>query len=173
MDPQAQVPTRTVVELPTFTIVGLVRNIIQKEEQDPKTGQIGKAYEEYFDKQIHDKIPHRLYPKRTYCMYYEYQNADNQEEIRYKMVLGEMVSQVTDIPEGLVAVKVPAHHFCRFDCGPGPIPKVVIDAWQSLPNLTSEEFGGVRSHDFDFEVYPEDINLKENIKFELFIGIQK
>ncbi|CAK57064.1 unnamed protein product (macronuclear) [Paramecium tetraurelia] len=140
MDPQAQIPNRTVVELQTFTLVGLMRNIIQKEEQDPKTGQIGKAYEEYFDKQVHELIPHRIHPKRTYCMYYDYQNPENQEEIRYKMVLGEVVSEVTDLPEGLVAVTVPAHHFCRLDCGPGPIPKVVIDAWQSLPKFNPLRF---------------------------------
>ncbi|CAD8093707.1 unnamed protein product [Paramecium primaurelia] len=173
MDMQAQKPQLTVVELPSFILVGLTRNIIQKEELDPNTGQIGKAYEEYFEKQIYDKIPHRSFPKRTYCMYYEYQNPHDLQEIKYKMVLGEMVSEVTDLPEGLVAVIVPEHRFCRFDCGPGSIPKVVIDAWQSLPNLSPEELGGARSYDYDFEVYPEDINVNENIKFELLIGLQK
>lgn len=45
------------------------------------------------------------------------------------MILGELVSEVTNLPEGLISVTVPAHRFCRFDCGPGPLPKVVIDAW--------------------------------------------
>ncbi|CAD8194513.1 unnamed protein product [Paramecium pentaurelia] len=164
MNPQIQAPKRKVVEQPSFTIV---------EELDPNTGQIRKAHEDYFSQQIHDKIPHRLHPKRTYCIYYEYQSPNDQNENRYKIVLGEMVSEVNDLSEGLVAVTVPAHRFCCFDCGPGPIPKVVIDAWSSLSTLSPEELGGVRSYDFDFEVYPEDINLKENIKFELFIGIQK
>ncbi|CAD8090479.1 unnamed protein product [Paramecium sonneborni] len=172
MDLQPQQVPRSVVDLPSFTLVGLIRNIIQKEELDPQTGQIGKTYEEYFNNKIHDKIPNRLHPKRTYCMYYEYQNPHDNEEIRYKMILGEVVSEVTDLPDGLVAVKVPAHRYCRFDCGPGPLPKVVIDAWQSLPNLSPQQLGGTRSHDFDFEIYPEDTNTQENIKFELFISLQ-
>ncbi|CAK79197.1 unnamed protein product (macronuclear) [Paramecium tetraurelia] len=173
MDPQTQKPKLTVIDLPTFTLVGLTRDIIQKEELDPQTGQIGKAYEEYFDMQMNEKIPHRLHPKRTYCMYYEYQNPHDHDEIKYKMVLGEMVSEVTNLPEGLIAVTVPAHRFCRFDCGPGPIPKVIIDAWQSLPKLSPDELGGTRSYDYDFEVYPEELNVNENIKLELFIGLQK
>lgn len=66
-----------------------MRNIKQKEEIDADTGQIGKTYEEYFGKQLFSQIPNRTNPMRTYCVYYEYQNPENFEEISYKMLLGE------------------------------------------------------------------------------------
>lgn len=71
------------------------------------------------------------------------------------MLLGEVVSEVGELPDGLVAVIIPAHSFCRLDCGSGQIPDIVIDAWQSL-RQTSEELGGERSYDYDFEVYTDN-----------------
>ncbi|CAD8182467.1 unnamed protein product [Paramecium octaurelia] len=171
MDHTHKTNPRTTVELASFTLVGVQRTIIQKDEIDPQTGQIGKTYEEYYGKQLHDKIPNRLHPMRTYCLYYGYSNAQNWQEMKYTMVLGEIVSDASNVPEGMVSVQVPAHRFCRFDCGPGPIPGVVIDAWQSLCKLTPEDFGGVRTHDYELEVYPEDQIDKNNMKFQLFIGI--
>ncbi|CAD8162504.1 unnamed protein product [Paramecium pentaurelia] len=172
MDHPVKVNPRTTVELDSFTLVGIQRTIIQKDEIDPQTGQIGKAYEEYYGKQLHDKIPNRLHPMRTHCLYFGYSNAQNWQEMKYNMVLGEIVSDATNVPEGMVSVQVPAHRFCRFDCGPGSIPGVVIDAWQSLCQLTPEDFGGVRTHDYELEVYPEDQFDKNNLKFLLYIGIQ-
>lgn len=70
------------------------------------------------------------------------------------MLLGEVVSEVGELPEGFSSIEVPASSFCKFNVGPGPIPKVVIDAWISLSSLPPEEFGGERTY-FDLEVYPE------------------
>ncbi|CAD8139606.1 unnamed protein product [Paramecium octaurelia] len=167
MDSTLKYP-KTLVQLDSFTIVGIQRNILQKDELDPQKAQIGRTFDEYYSKQLYDQIPNRLNPMRTHCLYFELSDGQDWQEMKYKIVVGEQVSQVKNVPEGMVSIKVPAHHFCRFDCGPGPIPDVVIEAWQSLGKLNPEEFGGDRTHDFELEVYPEDQLDRNSMKFHLY-----
>ncbi|CAK66670.1 unnamed protein product (macronuclear) [Paramecium tetraurelia] len=169
--PTLKYPER-LVQLDSFTIIGIQRNIIQKDEVDPLKAQIGKTFDEYYSKQLYDQIPNRLHPMRTHCLYFELSDGQDWLEMKYKIVVGELVSEVTNVPEGMVSMQVPAHRFCRFDCGPGPIPDVVIEAWQTLGKLNPQDFGEDRTHDFELEVYPEDQLDRNSMKFQLYIGIQ-
>ncbi|CAD8141136.1 unnamed protein product [Paramecium pentaurelia] len=171
MDPTLKYP-KTLVLLDSFIIVGIQRNIIQKEEVDPQKAQIGKTFEEYYSMQLYDQIPNRLHPMRTHCLYFGLSDGQDWLEMKYTIVVGELVSEVKKVPEGMVSIQVPAHRFCRFDCGPGPIPDIVIEAWQSFCKMNPLDFGGDRTHDYELEVYPEDQFDKNNMKFSLYIGIQ-
>ena len=54
----------------------------------------------------------------------------------------------------------------------GKMPDVVINAWQQIWKMTSEDFEGNRTYISDFEVYDQRANDPANTSLDIYIGIK-
>jgi len=70
------------------------------------------------------QISHRIEPNTTYCVYTDYESDFNGD---YTYFIGEKVSSFDNLPEGFVALTIPAQNYVKFTNGPGPMPHVCID----------------------------------------------
>ena len=52
------------------------------------------------------------------------------------------------------------------------MPDVVINAWQKIWKMTSEDFGGNRAYISDFEVYDQRASDSANASLDIYIGIK-
>lgn len=137
-------------------------------EQDPNQMQIGSTVQHYFQNQFMELIPNRSTPGTTYCGYTEYETDHTGE---YTYFIGELVDEVTTIPEGFSVIEIPNQTYAKMTVGPGQMPKILIDAWVQIWKMTDHDFGGRRSYAVDFEVYDERARDPSSAELDIYIGI--
>jgi predicted transcriptional regulator YdeE len=52
------------------------------------------------------------------------------------------------------------------------MPEVVIDAWQKIWKMTSDDFDGDRAYIADFEVYDQRASNPDNASLDIYIGLK-
>ena len=52
------------------------------------------------------------------------------------------------------------------------MPAVLIQAWQSIWNMSERDMGGKRTYRVDFEMYDERAQDPQNTVLDIFIGIE-
>jgi predicted transcriptional regulator YdeE len=160
---------QTRIQLPSMIIVGLYARTRNAAEMDPGQAQIGMTAQRYFQEQWAEKIPHRKTPGTTYAVYTEYE-SDVQGPYTY--VIGEEVTEAVYLPEKLKAFTNPAQTYIKFTTQPGPMPQVVIDAWQEIWQMTEIELGGPRGYRADFELYDARACDPQKTIVDLYIGVK-
>ncbi|CAK92212.1 unnamed protein product (macronuclear) [Paramecium tetraurelia] len=170
MDP---VPPKVIVDIPKFTVVGISRRVHFASEANPETNVYIKTFKEYFDKKIAETIPNRAIPGRTYCLYYDFKDVQDKSIFTLSILVGELVTAVDQIPEGLQAFEVQDATYAQFKGGPGAIPEAARDTWMKLYLIKLDEWGYKRSYKTEFELYREGQNDIGNMEVELHVGIQQ
>jgi predicted transcriptional regulator YdeE len=115
------------------------------------------------------KFPHRVKPETTFCVYTDYESDITGD---YTYFIGEEVSSFETIPEGFQTLSIPAQTYAKFTTEPGPMPDVVIGAWQKIWQMTPEDFGSQRRFSADFELYDERASDHQNATLDVYIGIK-
>ena len=159
---------KTHVKTESMKLVGIKVRTNNQKEFNPATAQIEPCVMKYFNEQWNDKIPHRKMPNITYCAYTDYESDDKGD---YTFFVGEEISSVDVLPEGLDLLSIPAQTYIKFTTENGPMPQVVIDAWLKIWQMSPDELGGTRSYKTDFEVYDERALNRENTIMDVYIGI--
>jgi len=159
--------TRT--QLSGITIVGLHVRTSNAAEMDPHQAQIGVTAQRYLGEQWAERISHRKTPGTTYAVYTDYE-SDVHGPCTY--VIGEEVTEVEALPEGLKAFHIPAQTYVKFTTGSGPMPQVVIAAWQEIWQIPEETLGGKRAYQADFELYDERARDPQQTVVALYIGVK-
>ena len=155
--------------MPEIKLVGMTVRTNNKAEFDSETAKIGSCVQHYFQQQIADKIPHRKNPSTTFSVFTEYESDYTGE---YTYFIGEEVNSIDHLPEGLESHSVPPQTYIKFTTGSGPMPNVVINAWQEIWKMSSEDLGGQRRYHTDFEVYDQRAADHQNIVLDVYVGIQ-
>jgi len=139
-------------------------------EANMVTGKIFPCIMQYYRKNLPEKIPHRKKPGTTYCVYTEYESDHTGD---YTYFIGEEVTEVAELPDGFVSIKIPKQTYAKFTTDSGPMPDVVRDAWYKIWAMSEEALGGKRNFQADFEVYDERASdpTHKNVVLDLFIGI--
>lgn len=158
---------KTKIQLPEIKLVGLRVRANNKAEMDPLTAKISPCAQQYFQEQWAEKIPHRTHPERTLCAYTNY-DSDYMGE--YTFYIGEEVSSLEDIPEGLEGHIIPSQTYVKFTTPPGSMSTVL--AWQAIWKMSPESLGGERRYHTDFEVYDERASDPQNTILDIYIGIK-
>jgi predicted transcriptional regulator YdeE len=52
------------------------------------------------------------------------------------------------------------------------MPDVIVNAWKKIWKISSEELGGHRSYQTDFEIYDERAADHQNIVLDIYVGIE-
>ena len=133
----------------------------------------------YFTDQLFNKIPNRVKPGTTFCVYTGYDDSaikenDNSYMGAYTYFVGEHVSCVDGInlPDELTVLTIPAQTYAKFTTEPGAMPFVVIQAWQKICTMKQADLGGVRRFHADFEVYDERAMNPKAAALDIYIGIK-
>lgn len=160
---------KIVATLPEFKLIGISARTSNALELNPQTGQIVPSLQRYFGEQLFEKIPHRKKPSTTFCVYTNYESDFNGA---YTYFIGEEVTAIDDIPEGMELLVIPAQRYVKFTSGPGPMPQVVQEPWFKIWQMSDEELGGKRRYAADFEVYDERALDKNHTIVDIFIGVK-
>lgn len=150
-------------------LIGLTARTNNKAECDSATAKIGPCVQQYFQQQTADKIPHRKNPGTTISAYSDYESDYTGN---YTYYIGEEVTSMDTLPEGVSTLLIPAQRYVKFTTEPGPMPHVAIEAWQKIWSMSPEELGGIRSYITDFEVYDERAQDPQQTVLDIYIGIE-
>lgn len=157
---------QTLEKLKSKTLVGIKIRTNNLREIDEKTGLIGPCIQNYFQNQLFEKIQHRKVPGVTFCVYTEY---DSDHTGDYSYFIGEEVSKVDEIPEGLSHIEIPEQSYEKFCVGPGAMPDIVRKAWFEI--WEKDDLTAKRTFQADFEVYDERSHDQNNAILDIYIGV--
>jgi predicted transcriptional regulator YdeE len=151
-------------------LIGLAARTNNKNEMNPQTAKIGGLVGRFRAQHIADQIPNRKNPGVTLAVYTEY---DSNEQGDYTFFLGEEVGSFENLPPGLHQLIIPAAKYQKFTTSSGKMPEVVINAWQAIWKMTSNDFVGERAYIADFEVYDQRAMDPNNTVLDIYIGIKE
>jgi predicted transcriptional regulator YdeE len=156
------VPAKFIDHLEGFTVIGVSVRTNNAKEQTPD-GQIGKTWQRLSQEKLLTKIPNKT-DKNIIAVYTDYASDKDGD---YTFVLGAKVSSDKQIPDGMVAVKIPSGRYAKFTSEKGPAYKVVPDVWKRI----WENPAGTRSYKTDFELYDERATDPEKSQVDVYVGI--
>jgi len=160
---------KTQTELPEIKLIGITARTNNANEINPSLAKITPTVQKYFHGGLPSKIPHRTKPETTFCVYTDYENGITGD---YTYFIGEEVSSFENVPDDFDTLSIPAQIYAKFTTEPGPMPNVVMGAWQRIWQMTEQDFGGPRRFSADFEVYDERASDHQNAALDVYIGIK-
>lgn len=159
---------KKLLQVAEIKLVGLSVRTNNRQEMDPSMAKIGSVMGQFFGQNIASSIPDRQHPGVTIAAYTQY---DSDEHGDYTYFLGEQVTAFTQVPTHCHTLTIPAAHYQVFTTPVGPMPQVVIQAWQNLWQMTPENLGGSRAYRTDFERYDERAANPQQACLDIYIGI--
>ena len=151
-------------------LVGIsVRTSLQN-ELNPVTAKITPTVGRYMMEDIPSKIRGRKNPGIIHCCYHEY---EDEYRAGYTFFIGEEVETFTNQEKGLSNLLIPAGHYTKFTTESGPMPLVIIGAWQKIWMMGEDNLGGKRRYAVDFEIYDERAKDPQNTIVDIYLGLQK
>lgn len=150
-------------------LIGLTARTNNKNEMNPKTSKIGELAGHFWSQNIANQIPNRKNPGVTLSVYTDY---DSNEHGDYTYFIGEEVGSFENVPFEFQELTIPAAKYQKFTTPLGKMPEVVINAWQQIWKMTSNDFGGERAYISDFEVYDQRASNPTNASLDIYIGIK-
>jgi len=161
---------KEIIEMTTpIKLIGLTARTSNADEFNPNTGKIGSVIGHYWQQGLADKILHQIQPGVTLAVYANYASDFNGP---YDYFYGNKVSTLNEVPKELATLIIPAGKYVKFTTESGPMPEVVIHAWQQIWKMTAGDLGGERAYKADFEVYDERAQDNKNAVVDIYIGIK-
>jgi predicted transcriptional regulator YdeE len=157
-----------IVEQQEFSVIGIqVRTSNAKETTGG--GAIPKQWDKFFKEGIAEKIPNKV-DSIIYAVYTGYASDRDGE---YDFVIGMKVSNVSAVPPGMVARKVPKGKYAVVTSAKGPVAQVVPQAWQRVYRLDdNKQLGGARACKADFEVYDQRSQNPQDSQIDIYVGLK-
>jgi predicted transcriptional regulator YdeE len=156
-----------VVQQPGFVVIGIAARTSNAKEMrgDGVIGKFwGRLAQEGFIAKILNKADHNIV-----AVYMDYASDKNGE---YTFLLGARVTSDAEVPEGMVAKKIPAGKFAVFTTETGPGAKVVPEMWMKINSLPVKAVGGDRIYRADYELYDERARDPQNLQADVYVGIK-
>ncbi|SDK74470.1 GyrI-like domain-containing protein [Nonomuraea jiangxiensis] len=140
-----------VIDRAELTVVGFAVRTSNADELDPARAKLPTLWQRAGAPGAFAHVPARV-DENLYAVLTDYESDHNGA---YTQVVGIGVRTVPRLPEGMVAVRVPAAQALRLQAR-GPMPQALVDAWQEVWKHT--EAGGTPARAFttDLEVHHRD-----------------
>ncbi|WP_433516929.1 GyrI-like domain-containing protein [Nonomuraea sp. CA-143628] len=137
-----------VTERNELTVVGIAVRTSNSDEIDPARAKLPVLWQRAGAPGAFAHIPGRV-DENLYAVLTDYEGDHNGA---YTQIVGIGVRTVPRLPEGMVAVRVPAGPALRVEAR-GQMPQAIVDAWQQVWKHT--ESGGTPARAFrtDLEVH--------------------
>lgn len=160
---------KTALERQEIKLVGISIRTNNKQESDPSKAKISPCIQRFFQEGIPGKIANRKAPNTMYCAYTDYESDHTGD---YTFFVGEEVSDFDKaLPAGMQKLVIPKQKYTKFTTPSGPMPGIVINAWQTIWNMSSKELGGERNYKTDFQLHDVRAVDPHNAVIDLYIGI--
>jgi predicted transcriptional regulator YdeE len=164
----ASMTLTAIVDQREFTIVGISARTNNAQEA-AGNGVIAKQWDKFYKEGILDKIPNKA-DSTTYAVYSDYASDRNGD---YTYIVGARVSEAGVVPSGMVATTVSAGKYAVVVSEKGPIPKVIVEAWQRIWGLEDQgQLGGKRAYKADFEVYDRRARNPQDSQIDIYVGVK-
>lgn len=158
---------KIIEHLEGFTVIGVSVRTNNAKEQSAD-GQIGKTWQRLSQEKFLAKIPHKA-DESIIAVYTDYAGDKNGD---YTFILGAKVTSEKEVPEGMVAVKIPSGRYAKYTSEKGPAYKVVPDTWKRIWDAPSSTPAGNRAYKTDFEVYDQRAIDAEKSQVDVYVGIK-
>lgn len=148
-----------------FDVIGIALRTSNKAAIEE--GTIQKLWHQFFVEQVASKIPNKV-SNSLVALYYDY---ESDKHGYYTILIGIPVSEITEIPAGLVAQHVQAENRAVFESTQGSVSTIVFDLWQKIWAL--EDQGSLdRAYTIDYELYDERSGNREDALMEIHIAVK-
>ena len=118
-------------------------------------------WQRFYTNGIQDRIANCI-DSRLFGVYSHYENAHNGD---YSYMIGCPVSDMDDIPQGMVGRKIPAQSY-RVVRAEGALPDALTDAWLDIRKSDIK-----RAFSYDFEIYDDRAADANNAEVDIFIAL--
>ena len=118
------------IQRPALTLCGLSIRTNNQQEMHPDTAKIGPLFQRFMQANVAEHIPQRQAPGTLYAAYSDFSQQDQGD---YHYWIGEL-TQATHIENNseLQLLTLPAGPYQRITTATGPLPDIVIQAWQRI-----------------------------------------
>ena len=123
---------------------------------------IPQLWQKFFAENIQAKIPNKI-NDNLLAVYNEYESDYTKP---YSYLIGCEVSSLDNLPEGMIAIDIPAAQYAVFTAK-GKLPDAIGATWHEIWNTDLN-----RTYLTDFEIYNEKSANPENGEVEIFISIK-
>ena len=156
------------VDQKEFNVIGISARTNNAQEAAGNS-VIAKQWEKFFKEGILDRIPDKE-DSATYVVYCDYAGDRNGD---YTYIIGAKVSGASPVPPGMVAKTVLAGKYAVITSERGPIPKIIVEAWQRIWSLEDQaQLGGKRAYKTDFEVYDQRAQNPQDSQIDIYVGVK-
>jgi CubicO group peptidase (beta-lactamase class C family)/predicted transcriptional regulator YdeE len=156
-----------VVDQDGFTMIGITARTTNAREMTADAA-IGKQWMRFFQEGVFGKIPNKA-DASIIAVYSDYASDHNGE---YTYVLGARVTSDAEVPDGMVAKKIPGGKFAMFTSDKGPAPQVVPATWMKINSLPQNAVGGDRLYRADYEIYDERARDPQDLQVDVYVDIK-
>lgn len=145
-----------------FKIIGISAETTNQNNQ--AATDLGMLWKRFYSEEILNKIPNKE-SDNVYAVYTDYESDYTGS---YTAIIGQRVSTLGNIPEGLVGREIKNEKLLKYKAK-GEMPNAVVETWQEI---WANDIALYRTYNADFEVYGEKSQLGENSEVEIYIGVR-
>lgn len=143
-----------------FKIMGIAVKTTNVNNQ--AANDLATLWGKFYSQNIMDKIPNKI-DTDVLCIYTDYK-SDYQDD--YLAIIGVRVSQLDEVPEGLIGRAFAPETFKKFEAR-GKLPDAVVDCWL---NIWNDDANLNRKYTYDYEVYGALSHNLEDSLVEIMIA---
>ena len=136
----------------TKIITGIATRTTNKLESDPNTATISGLWARFFKEDIGGQVSNSTGSHTVYGVYTDYESDYNGA---YTLVIGKESDSETTNAEALVAKRVPAGEYLKFE-RQGKLPDAVVETWKEIWAFFESTTEYRRVYTADFEEYNSD-----------------
>lgn len=152
----------TVEKVPARIVAGLERRTCNADGRSAQ--DIPATWQDFLSKNAAAKIPFRAAPPTMYAVYSRYTTDWTGE---YSYLLGCGVTKADNVPDGLVARRIP-EQTCAHFVARGPMPDAVVGVWAGIWGSDLP-----RAYTYDFEVFDRRFTDKDHPEVDVYVAIKE
>lgn len=155
------------IELKEKKVIGITVRTKNSLEMNGN-GSIPVLWGRFFSENLMEKILSKI----NHSILAIYSNYESDENGEYSFILGVEVSDITEVPEGMISFIIPASNYLVFTTPKGPIKEGVLNIWGYLWSEWKKSSTEKRSYTVDFEVYDERGMDFQNGIVDIFLAVK-
>lgn len=160
---------KNTIALSEIKLVGITCQTSNINEADLLGRKIPDIINKYFSDPLFNQ---NINFEQSSELYSVYTNYESDYSGNYTYFFGRKVLSFDGIPEQFETLKIPTQNYIKFTTESGVMPNIVIEAWQKIWAMTSDDLGSERAYIADFEIYDERASDNQNAIVDIYIGIK-
>ena len=159
-------PAIKVEDQPAFSVIG-VSVVTSAAKESGGDGEIPKLWQKALGEGLLEDVPSRA-GGGLIAVYSDFAKGD---PTTYTYTLGYKVSSTAKVPDGFVAISIPAGMYAIVPSEEGALPDVLPKVWKGIFAMTPAQLGGERAFKADYEEFAEGMDW-QNTQVNLHLGLK-